>query len=159
MNYFAYGSNMDKEDLDKWCKDHGYEIIKFLNVIPAKLKGYKLSFNYRSSSRGAGAANIMKSEADAVYGLLIELEDKNKETIRKKEGYRSHCYDEIKVEVEVLDGKIVADVLTYKVFKEKESSVFEPPKKHYLELIKRAAEKYNFPENYKRFLKEIETLD
>lgn len=159
MNYFAYGSNMDKEDLDAWCKNHGYEIINFLSVIPAKLKGYVLAFNYLSSNRKAGAANIMKSENDEVYGLLIKLHDKSKETIRVKEGYRSHCYDEIKVEVETLDGKIFPDVLTYKVFKEKQRNEFQLPRRDYLELIIQAAEKCNFPNDYKRFLQNLKTID
>ena len=136
MYYFAYGSNMDKDDLDKWCKGHGCKIIKFLNVIPSKLKGYRLAFNYFSSSRNAGTANIMKSENDVVYGLLINLDDKNKETIREKEGYHCRCYDEINIETITLDGKIFSNVLTYKVFEEKQGNEFQPPTKHYLGLIK-----------------------
>ncbi|GAJ14557.1 unnamed protein product, partial [marine sediment metagenome] len=46
INYFAYGSNMDKQDLDKWCRRKGLPVVKFLSVFPAKLRGYKLTFNY-----------------------------------------------------------------------------------------------------------------
>lgn len=159
MYYFAYGSNMDKDDLDRWCKEHGYGSIKFTDVIPSKLLGYRLVFNYFSSSRRAGAANIMESKGSVVYGLLIELDENNKEIIREKEGYRYHYYNEIKVNIETLDGNTFSDVFTYKVFKEKESDSFQPPKKEYLELIKRAAEKYNFPDEYRKFLKDIKTKD
>jgi len=46
--YFAYGSNMDKEDLNRWCQDRGRPEVTFTDVSPARLKGYKLCFNYFS---------------------------------------------------------------------------------------------------------------
>jgi len=137
MYYFAYGSNMDKEDLDKWCEENGYQKIKFLSVLPAKLKGYKLTFNYFSIRRKRGAANIMESEGNCVYGLLIELTKHDLKTIRAKEGYPS----------------------TYKVMKHREKIKHQPPRKYYMQLIIRNARRYSFPDNYIDFLELIETRD
>ena len=60
MYYFAYGSNMDKGDLDSWCDKKRYKHLNLEIIKPTKLSGYKLSFNYKSSSRNAGVANIKK---------------------------------------------------------------------------------------------------
>ena len=41
MKYFAYGSNMDKPDLDDWCEDRGHPTVEYLNIPTlAKLEGY-----------------------------------------------------------------------------------------------------------------------
>lgn len=156
--YFAYGSNMDKGDLDKWCNCKGYPPITFLGVSRAKLSGYKLSFNYYSFSRKGGAANIMRSEKDCVYGLLIEMENGDLDTIRKKEGYPCY-YDEICVGVKTFDGTLYRDVKTYKVVKSKEKSDHQPPTKDYMELIIRNAGEWSFPSKYIKRLKSIKTKD
>ena len=57
MLYFAYGSNMDKADLDKWCRNHNYPPVKILSTEVTVLKGYVLKFNYNSHTREGGAAN------------------------------------------------------------------------------------------------------
>lgn len=82
--YFAYGSNMDREYLDCWCKQKSLPKVEFLSILPAKLNDYKLTFNYFSATWKAGTANIMKSVEDCVYGLLLEIEDDDLTTIRKK---------------------------------------------------------------------------
>lgn len=156
--YFAYGSNMDKGDLDKWCKKHGQPKFEYLCVSPTKLCGYKLSFNYFSYSRHAGAANIVRSDNDCVYGLLIGLEADDLDIIRQKEGFPNY-YSEIYVDVEKFDGTIVQKVKTYKAVKKREKSIYQPPKKYYLNLIIKNAEKYSFPNEYVEFLKLLETKD
>ena len=158
--YFAYGSNMDKNDLDKWCSKKDLPTIRFLNPpSPAKLKGYKLSFNYCSSSWNAGAANIMESQTDCVYGLLMQIEFSDLEKIRKKEGYcrdHSKCsYDEISVDVETFDGRLCRNVKTYKVVKSKEKPDHQRPTRCYMNLIIKNVKK--FPSEYMRFLESIET--
>lgn len=72
--YFAYGSNMDKEDLDKWCEKKNYPIITPKSIVPAKLVGYRLVFNYSSSIRNCGAANIME-EYKGGSGLEMTIQE------------------------------------------------------------------------------------
>jgi len=153
--YFAYGSNMDKEDLDKWCKKKGHPVVEPLSTpSPAKLNGYKLSFNYLSPSRNAGAANIIESENDCVYGLLSGLGDSDLDTIRVKEGCPTF-YNEIYVDVEKFDGTLVQNVKTYKVVKDQEKPGHQPPTKYYLQLLIKNAKRYNFPDDYIRYLETI----
>jgi len=156
VHYFAYGSNMDKEDLDKWCENKRKPMVTFRSISPAKLNGYKLSFNYFSSCRNGGAANIMESKKDCVYGLLIEMEKDNLNTIRTKEGY-PNFYDEICVGVETFNGTLFRDVKTYKVVKSQEKPNHQPPTRYYMQLIIKNARKYSFPSEYIRFLESIQT--
>jgi|GEM_PF-842535 len=156
VRYFAYGSNMDKDDLDKWCDKKSINRVTFLSVTPAKLKDHKLSFNYFSTDRNAGAANIMASDRDYVYGLLIDIGDADLKTLRRKEGH-PNSYKEIPVEVETFGGALVQNVKTYKAVKERELSSHQPPMREYLDLIIKSADKYNFPCSYVDFLKSVET--
>lgn len=146
---------MDKDDLDKWCLKEGFPIIKFLDIKPAKLSGYKLCFNYLSKRRKAGAANIMNFRGSNVYGLLIEIQDSARETIREKENY-PYSYNEHFIDVETFERKIVRGVLTYKVVEEKEKKEHQPPTKYYINLIIKNAEKYEFPSDYIDYLKSLE---
>ena len=158
INYFAYASNMDKEYLDMWCKNKGCSMVRFQSISPAKLNGYKLSFNYFSISRNGGAANIMESKKDYVYGLLIEVEESDLQVFRKKEGYPKY-YDEIYVDVEKFDGTIVKGVKTYKVVKSSENPNHQPPTKDYLQLIIKNAQKHNFPSEYIQYLEAIKAKE
>jgi 5-oxoprolinase (ATP-hydrolysing) len=156
INYFAYGSNMDKEDLDKWCEGKSFQKIKFLSVSPAKLNGFQLRFNYFSKARNGGAANIMGSSYSCVYGLLIEIDDSDLQTLRNKEGHPKF-YEEIPVKVEKSDGTVVEKTMTYKVRKDREKSSDQPPTKCYMQLIIKNARKYQFPTEYITFMETIAT--
>lgn len=158
IRYFAYGSNMDKEDLDRWCASRGFPVVKFLSVFPAELDGYRLCFNYFSASRNGGAANLMESDEDHVFGLLIEIEERHLETIRTKEGY-PNFYAEISVDVQRLDGTVVQDVITYKVVKSREEPSHQSPTRDYLSLIIRSAIRYELPTDYVNYLQSIKTID
>ena len=147
---------MDQVDLDDWCERYGYEKIQFKRVTPAKFSGYRLLFDYYSSGRNGGAANIAESEQDCVYGLLIEMDDKDLDTIRSKEGY-PHVYEEIKVAVKSREGTVYPEVMTYQVVPEKRKGTHQNPTKYYLDLILNNAKKYDFPDYYIRFLDQVET--
>ena len=153
IKYFAYGSNMDEDDLKEWCCKKHHKIPDFQNIRPAKLNGYKLSFNYFSKCRGGGAANIMLSSNNCVYGLLTEITDDDLNTIRKKEGYSKEPlkrnYDEICIDVEA-EGEIIPHVKTYKVSKSHEEPNNISPSKEYLDLIVNNSKKYRFPPEYIR---------
>jgi len=154
--YFAYGSNMDKEDLDRWCEEKNYPKITPKSRTPAKLVGYRLAFNYSSSLRKCGAANIMEVENGEVYGLLIEIDNDELQLIREKEGCPKY-YQEIRIFVDSLAGQRMVEAITYKVAKNKESNCHKPPSKYYLHLIISNAIKHQFPSFYIEALKRIKT--
>jgi hypothetical protein len=156
MNYFAYGSNMDQKDLEEWCERQKKEVPVLQFVCASCLEDHKLVFNYSSSSRQGGAANIIKSSGNCVYGILFQISKNDLITIRKKEGYPNY-YDEIYMTVKSIEKQLYIYAITYKVVKHREKDVPQRPTKYYMDLILNNARKYNFPRDYIYYLESIET--
>ncbi|MBI5681831.1 MAG: gamma-glutamylcyclotransferase [Deltaproteobacteria bacterium] len=156
MYYFAYGSNMDEKDLKDWCKEKNRSFPEWKLLGTACLNGYQLSFNYYSTGRNGGAANLMEPSDSKVYGLLFEInKEYDIETIRKKEGCPDY-YGEIPITVKYKD-KNITNVKTYKVVKTKEKSGHQKPTKYYMNLILKNARTNEFPPEYIQYLEKIET--
>lgn len=155
VSYFAYGSNMSQKDLDIWCSNKGHPKINIIRPKIAKLKGYKIDFNYYSQTRQGGAANLMESPEDIVWGLLINLDEEDYKKISKKEGAPDYYY-EINIIVNV--GKKEVPAKSFKVVKNKEKD-FQIPTEKYLNLIIDSAVKYKFPEEYIRSIIEKVKLE
>ena len=85
MTYFAYGTNMNREQMSNRCP--------FSKVLSkAKLEGYKLIFNSR------GVATIIHDEDSKVYGVLYEINEKCLDKLKEFEGYpRFYKMDNVKV--------------------------------------------------------------
>lgn len=82
VNYFAYGSNMCLQALQKrngvTPKEPG---------VPAKLDGYRLLFN-KESSDCSGKANIEACPGKEVWGVLYRISDEQLKILEDKEkGY------------------------------------------------------------------------
>jgi len=80
---FAYGSNMNPEDVSNWLKGSDYDpqrISKLIeNLIKSAkvgvLEGYELVWNYYSSTRGGGAVNIQERVRKEVWGVTYEADE------------------------------------------------------------------------------------
>ncbi|EHQ07082.1 gamma-glutamylcyclotransferase family protein [Leptonema illini] len=158
MYYFAYGSNMDMADLSRWCKDKGHDLSSFClhKLGIAYLEDFKLAFNYYSTLRKAGAANIMPSKGNRVYGLLFEVDEKTRDQIlRPKEGHPKHY---LEMECKVIFNDSPVEAITYKVVLNKEKSGHQHPTKEYLNLIVSNGCENGFPKDYMTQLTVFSTL-
>ncbi len=153
--YFSYGSNMDEEDLRKWCKKESKPFPKWELLGIACLENYQLVFNYYSSGRKGGAANLMECYNHKIYGLLFAMNESDRDTIRTKEGSPKY-YEEITVPVKHRANSI-PHVITYKVIRDKEEIEHQKPTKYYMNLILKNAHSNKFPDEYIRYLESIET--
>lgn len=151
MLYFAYGSNMDEEDLESWCLRNRYSPIRPLAKEVAVLRGWKLVFNHYSPRRKGGVANIQKCESEEVWGLLMEITEDDFRKLRKKEG-APEVYQEELVSVLTRAGS-VKEAITFVV--KRPAAQFVPPTHHYL--LIRSAVKNGFPTDYLQKLKSIPT--
>ena len=70
MLYFAYGSNLNHENMKKRCKDSYF--IKTIN-----LKDYSLTFRGK-----CGAADIEKNKNSIVLGALYEISESDEKKTR-----------------------------------------------------------------------------
>ena len=134
--YFAYGSNLNQNDLDAYCKKHSRSLIDLKSRSPkgCLLRDFKLNFNYYSKGRGGGVANIEHVKGEHVEGVLFSLSPEDEKTIDRKEGAPDY-YHEIPVTITLRDGTIVGKVKTYIVCEEKKQSHFVPPTANYKQII------------------------
>src|SRR5690554_3877725 len=105
MYYFAYGSNLHKEQMMYRCLDA-------IPVARVKLKGYRLEFNR--------VADIVKEERAVTWGAIYTVSPEDIKNLDRYEGY-PRLYNKMPVTVEGDRGNIYhsfAYVLTIKGCKE-----------------------------------------
>ena len=122
--YFAYGSNMDFEQLNE-------REIKFDLIGKGILTNYKLCFNKQANgSLIKGYANITYDLNSEVEGLLFEIE--NIEDLDWHEGFPTHYKKEM-VEI-IFDGKPI-QALVYIANENKIKSGLKPTKDYLSHLL------------------------
>ena len=90
MYYFAYGSNLHREQMRERCP--GSE-----PVVKAKLEGYRLCFNR--------VADIIEDEGSVLWGALYTVSPGDIKNLDRYEGY-PNFYDKLAVEVADDQGKV-----------------------------------------------------
>lgn len=148
MKYFAYGSNMNQEQMKSRCPDSKLIGLTFLS-------DYKIAFTIFSKIRNCGCADIIKSSGDKVWGLLYEISESDLANLDKAEGHPKH-YKRFQVEVSNKNGE-VCTAESYEVVTKKGD--FLKPSKHYIGLMIDAASRFGFPNDYQGLLSQIPTID
>ena len=145
--YFGYGSNLDREDWNKWCNDRGYDPSGLVELGPAWLPEYWMKFHYYSDGRGGGAADVVHiGPGFAVPGALFEMDDEALVAMDKKEGHPNY-YERKNVHVCLADGRVV-EALTYTVVKDKIRREHQPPTEEYANLISNGLERLGLPTHF-----------
>lgn len=129
--YFAYGSNMDENQMEDRCPD-------------AKLAGIAKLAGYRFGLDAKGKATVIREKGSAVTGLLWSITDECEESLDRYEGVGNGCYRKEYVDVECGAGTINA--LIYISNREKLSGKISSD--YYMNKVIAAAEEHNFPESY-----------
>lgn len=92
--YFAYGSNIDLEQMARRCPAAQV-------VGPVTLENYELAF------RGSGFATIVPKRGSVVHGLLWSITPLCEQALDRYEGYPCH-YTKEPVSVRTADGAAVS---------------------------------------------------
>jgi gamma-glutamylcyclotransferase (GGCT)/AIG2-like uncharacterized protein YtfP len=138
--YFAYGSNLDLIQMKRRCPSSKL-------ISKGSLSGYRLTFNRFSSGWGGGVADVIQAQDSKVWGLVFEISDTDLERLDRYEGYHkdeTSLYERWKTVIDTPNGQ-VSDVWVYTVV---EKQKFVKPTLEYLQIIKEAAKKWNFPKTY-----------
>ena len=142
--HFAYGSNLDSDQMKCRCPDY-----KFVGI--AKKPDYRIAFTRCSKNRKGGVADIVESDGDVVWGALYELSKKDIECLDYYEGVKFGAYRrESDFEVVRPDGATIK-TYTYIVC---ERGCFMPHKK-YLDQIINGAQEWGLPSAYIEKLRHI----
>jgi len=140
IKYFAYGSNLDLPQMKMRCPSSKL-------ISKGSLSGYRLTFNRFSSGWGGGVADVIQEKGSKVWGLVFEISDTDLERLDRYEGYHkdwTSLYERWQAIIETPNG-LVSDVWVYTVV---EKQKFVKPTIEYLQIIKDAAVKWNFPKAY-----------
>ena len=137
IKYFAYGSNLDLAQMKIRCPSS--ELIS-----KGSLSGYRLTFNRYSSGWGGGVADVIQDQDSKVWGLVFKLSNSDLKRLDNYEGCyndQTSLYERWKAVINTPKGQI-SDVWVYTVV---EKQKFVRPTLEYLQIIKDAAVRWNFP--------------
>ena len=140
--YFAYGSNMDEEQMKKRCKSADLVGIGVIN-------DHKLVFNRKGTYRPGGVASVEPKDGERVYGIIwkIDLDD----LFGLDETEDPNAYKRITMTCHDMRGEKY-DCQVYQAFPQ---GVFEPDQ-NYLQQVIDAAGSANLPEDYISFLRSFQ---
>lgn len=147
MLYFAYGSNLDPDQMQRRCPGH---IVVGLGA----LHDYKLVFPRHSHDWGGGVASVQPSHAATVWGVVYDLTDAHLATLDTYEGFHSpgdphNAYEREGVYVELTrpdDGSVPRRVRV-QVYVGRPANP-TPPSRRYLDAIVKGAKHHRLPAEY-----------
>ena len=153
MLYFAYGSNLDWNQMRERCPS-----AKF--VCMAKLADHALAFTRRSETRRCGVADAVPKRGAHVWGVVYQIEEIDMDRLDASEGYRpsrprntnSYVREEQTVHE---NGDQTAPLLAAVYFANKQN---DPPlpSAEYKRLIVEGAKSWHLPEDYVSALESIQ---
>ena len=130
MNYFAYGSNMDVQQMAVRCPDA-------VVVGTACLPGHRFLINTH------GVATVVPSQGEVVYGVLWEISKADEASLDHYEGVASGFYRKLTARVRH-PIRTEADALVY-VASDERPGLARPG---YLERVVLAGEHHRLPADY-----------
>jgi gamma-glutamylcyclotransferase len=154
MLYFAYGSNMDWDQMRERCPS-----ARFVGV--ALLPDYELAFTRKSVKRGCGVADAVPKRGSAVWGVVYEIGDLDLGKLDTCEGYRpgreknSYYRRECLL---LLDGNGERPLTASTYFGDPQPNP-PPPNAEYKNLLLSGARRWRLPKAYIRQLEAIEVVD
>ncbi|MBI3805660.1 MAG: gamma-glutamylcyclotransferase [Nitrospirae bacterium] len=149
MIYFAYGSNMDHDQMQARCPGH-----KVIGV--GRLSHYTLAFTRWSRSWNSGTADILPEQGKEICGVLFDLTLDDLKRMDKFADYpNSYVRQDVMVERPGAQQGERLPALTYVAIRQ---GAFLPSKAYLSKMIQ-GAEKNQLSAQYIQFLKSLRTHD
>ena len=144
MLYFAYGSNMNWDQMRRRCPSARF-------VAVAALEGYRLDFTHKSTRLGCGVADIVREESETVWGVVYQLDELDVGRLDRCEGY---CPQSDASAYRRKEARVLQDdeedkpltVWTYEVCSKSCRRI--PPNKDYKDLLVSGARHWRLPDCY-----------
>jgi gamma-glutamylcyclotransferase len=142
LYYFAYGSNMNWEQMRRRCPSAQF-------VCVAVLKNYRFAIARHSRLRDCGTANILAETGSEVWGIVYDVSEQEFAIL---DGFEDgYCRERALVRA-TGDSQSSVEVLVY--IAEKEDNV-PLPSSEYKRLIVTGAKYWNIPEIYLLMLEQL----
>ncbi len=143
MHYFAYGSNMNWEQMQRRCPSSQF-------VCVAKLPDYRFAIARHSRLRNCGTANILPERGNEVWGIVYNVSDDDLAALDAfEDGYGRTSALVFNGD----NGGQPIEVLVYVAAKEENIPL---PNPEYKGLILQGARYWRLPQNYRAMLETIE---
>ena len=157
MLYFAYGSNLDPDQMRARCPDSRV-------VGLAALHDHRLTFPLHSEHWGGGAAGVTHTRGRTVWGVLYEVSESDLATLDQIEGWKGpgdhhNLSDRDLAAVELTrpdDGSVPRRVRATTYFARTLNPT--PPSRRYLDTILRGARHHRLPAEYIEWLESLEVV-
>jgi hypothetical protein len=155
MLYFAYGSNLDLDQMH--ARAPGVRVVGL-----GLLRDYRLTFPLRSETWGGGAAGLTHAHGGTVWGVLYDLSDSDLASLDQREGWHGpgdhhNTYDRDLATIELTradDGSVPRRVRATTYFARKLNPT--PPTRAYLDAMLRGARHHRLPPEY---IEELESIE
>ncbi len=153
MHYFAYGSNLDPEQMAERCPSAAF-------LHRALLPDFDLAFTRWSTRRRCGVADVVPTPGGRVWGVVYAMSEADALVLDGFEGYapgRARSWYTRVERTVAIDGdphRPLA-VTTYEVV-ERAPKPFAPSDDYLFHLV-RGAEHWGLPEPYQAHLRSIAT--
>ena len=143
MYYFAYGSNMNWQQMQRRCPSSQV-------ICVARLPDYRFGITRHSRLRDCGTANIYPARGEEIWGIIYEVSDAELTVLDSfEDGYRREILSFYPIE----EGKQPLDALVYVA--DIEQNV-PRPNAEYRRLILEGAKHWKLPESYVALLEVIQ---
>lgn len=150
---FAYGSNMNVDDVRAWFVEKGHSDACIQRCARATLPGYRLIWNYYSRSRKGGAANVERVAGASLPGVAVQMNVAGLVALDRKEGHpKYYSRGDAPVTVHLGDGSSVRAWL-YIAVPAKCRTTIVWPTREYLDLIVTAAVSHGLPPEHIEMLR------
>jgi gamma-glutamylcyclotransferase (GGCT)/AIG2-like uncharacterized protein YtfP len=149
LRYFAYGSNMDPEQIA--ARAPGARLVS-----PARLRGYRLAFTRRGSNSDAGVDVVADAGREA-WGVLYKITPDDLTAIDKFEGVPT-AYKRLELAVEVGDDQQTVRAWVY-VVTVPDLKADLRPRRAYLQRMLAGARARGLPSTWLAHLAAIKTAD
>ena len=155
MLYFAYGSNLNWQQMNNRCPNSEF-------ICRALLTDHRLGFTHYATEWGGGVADILWDPNRQVWGVVYRVNETDRQQLDVCEGYygpeEPNEYDRICLTV-LQEGHFEKrlSVIAYRVADPSESDI--PPSRGYLAKILAGAEHWKLPAEYLNVLRQIQPKD
>jgi gamma-glutamylcyclotransferase (GGCT)/AIG2-like uncharacterized protein YtfP len=156
---FAYGSNMNLDDLSAWLSRHGYATDGITTFVRATLRDHHLVWNYYSNARGGGAANVEASPGHVLPGIALRVDAATRAAIDEKERHPNYYSRGTRTYELLTEGGSTIDAWVYSVRPERCRATAEWPTRMYRSLLVEAAIVHALPEEHISYLEQLPVRD
>jgi len=148
FHWFIYGSSLDREAFAAWAKEHGYRVPDFAGAVPARLLGYRLSFDVRSKFWGGAVASLTPDTTASVEGIALPMPGDARGLVDHKEGAISGLFTALEVTVTPLAGGAPIRALAYRAADDRRLPAEETPSVTFVETIVKGGRAFGLSDDY-----------